>query len=151
MEKARFYSKLETPISLMEKDMLIRSCSPIKFIELNHPFNANSIDIIKLHIKEQGYKPIYNKTDICFNKFLDKSTNMHYLLIYVYIILLYLIVNNTGDINASWHIIINILADYNPAPFIPGYSILFIGIITVITGLFLLKRTNNYDIPEIIF
>ena len=63
----------------------------------------------------------------------------------------YLIINNTGDINASWHIIINILADYNPAPFIPGYSILFIGIITVITGLFLLKRTNNYDIPEIIF
>ena len=55
----------------------------------------------------------------------------------------YLIVNNTGDINASWHIIINILADYNPAPFIPGYSILFIGIITVITGVFLLKRTNN--------
>ena len=39
---------------------------------------------------------------------------------------------NTGDINASWHILINILADYNPdPPFIPGYSILFIGIITV--------------------
>ena len=56
----------------------------------------------------------------------------------------YLIINNTGDTNASWHIIINILADYNPdPPFIPGYSILFIGIITVITGVFLLKRTNN--------
>ena len=56
----------------------------------------------------------------------------------------YLIVNNTGDTNASWHIIINILTDYNPdPPFIPGYSILFIGIITVITGVFLLKRTNN--------
>ena len=56
----------------------------------------------------------------------------------------YLIVNNTGDVNASWHIIINILADYNPdPPFIRGYSIFFIGIIIVITGVFLLKRTNN--------
>ena len=56
----------------------------------------------------------------------------------------YLILNNTGDINASWNIIINILTDYNPAIFIPGYSILFIGIITVITGVFLLKRTNKF-------
>jgi hypothetical protein len=56
----------------------------------------------------------------------------------------YLIVNNIGDTNASWNIIINILTDYNPAIFIPGYSILFIGIITVITGVFLLKRTNKF-------
>jgi hypothetical protein len=57
---------------------------------------------------------------------------------------LYLIVKNIGDMNASWHIIINILADNNPdPPFIPGYSIFFIGIITVLTGVFLLKRTSN--------
>ena len=58
--------------------------------------------------------------------------------------IVYLIVKNIGDMNASWQIIINILADYNPdPPFILGYSIIFIGIITVITGVFLLKRTNN--------
>ncbi len=43
----------------------------------------------------------------------------------------YLIVNNIGDTNASWNIIINILTDYNPAIFIPGYSILFIGIMEI--------------------
>lgn len=56
----------------------------------------------------------------------------------------YLIVKNIGDMDASWHIIINILADYNPnPPFIPAYLIFFIGIITVITVVLLLKRTNK--------
>jgi hypothetical protein len=55
--------------------------------------------------------------------------------------IVYLIVKNIGDMNANWQIIINILADYNPdPPFILGYSIIFIGIITVITGVFLLKK-----------